>query len=80
MHIREVWDSTDLVVELTTENNRINVVGVLGVFDINIPATETADIEIDAGVYDLEVLPAGFEDEAIKLAYGKVKINPEATR
>lgn len=79
MHIREEWDSVTEEVNLTTENGKINTNPSLGIFDISIPATETAGLAIDAGVYDLEVMPPASQ-EVIKLAYGKVKVLPEATR
>lgn len=79
MHIREDWDSPAKVLELTSENGKIEITPLLGVFDIEIPSADTEDLTIDAGVYDLEaVAPA--EAEVVKLAYGKVKVMPEATR
>jgi hypothetical protein len=48
-----------------------------GVFDLNVPYTQTLDYETEAAVYDIFMTLSG---ERIKLLYGKVKRSLDVTR
>ena len=57
MHIRT--EVTDAAVQLacTTDNGRITLQPTLGQITLTISATDTATLQFDAGVYDLELVP-----------------------
>ena len=75
--IRESIDSKTVVAEMTTENGGITITGSEGKIELLISATETADISIEAGVWDLELI-----DGAIvkRLVYGSVAVSEGVTR
>jgi hypothetical protein len=80
MHIRSDIDSSDILLELTTQNGFLINSGVSGLIDIEVPADEVEydDIDWAEGVFDIEVeFPDGTVD---KIAYGKVKVIKEVTR
>lgn len=80
MQIRENWDSPTYAIELTSANNRIELTPASGIMDLYMSATDTSALTINSGVYDLEAIPPSGEASAIKIAYGTVRIMPEATR
>lgn len=60
----------------TTENGGITLGGSAGTVAVWIPASKTALTQLQAGVYDLRLIPPAGEDYAVRLLQGKVKINP----
>lgn len=76
--IREEIDSSAVLLELTTENGRIQLGGPAGTIRILIDAITTAAISWESGVYDLEVVfPSGHVDRRLA---GNVSVSKEVTR
>lgn len=78
MHIREAYDSEAEIIELTTENGRITLGGVLGTIVLYIADEDTELLDFSSARYDLElVLPSG---RVTRLLRGKVKLLLEVTK
>lgn len=77
MHIREEIDSTEVLIELTTENGRIDIEPLTGIVTLMIDAEDTAALSFDVGVYDLELVSGSFVK---RVARGKVSLSKEVTR
>lgn len=76
--IRAEVESEVVLLELTTENGRIQLGGPTGTIRILIDATTTAAINWESGVYDLEVVfPEGRVDRRLA---GSVSVSKEVTR
>lgn len=78
MQIRKTVKSTDVLASATTENGKIVLGGETGTIDVTIPNSETSDLSIKCGVYDLELE----SDSGIvtRLIQGSVTVSPEVTR
>lgn len=77
MHVRRTVESSDYIISLTTENNRISIVGLAGEITLTLSAEETAEIT-SSGVYDLEIIDSGgIVSRPIK---GKFTLDREVTR
>jgi len=78
MHVRRTKTSSTLLIELTTENDRI-IIGPPedGVLQLVLTAEETSDLT-DEGVYDLELIAP--DDTVERLMQGKFKLDLEVTR
>lgn len=77
-HIRADVDAPQVLLELTTENGRVQLGGATGTVTLNLSDSETAAINWPDGVYDLEVVfPSGF---VRRLLSGGVVVSPEVTR
>lgn len=75
---RESVESEVVLLELTTENQRILLGGPTGEIRILISATDTAAIGWTSGVYDLEIeFPDG---TVVRRIAGSVVVSPEVTR
>lgn len=77
MHIREHVTSTTALLQLTTENGRITLVGAEGKITLFLTAVDSAAITWSRGVYDLELVNGS---EVTRLVQGKVFISKEVTR
>lgn len=77
MQIRENIDSTNPLIELTTENGRIDITGVEGKIELTIAATDTAALTFGDAVYDLELVNGSV---VYRFCRGKVKLSREVTR
>ncbi len=76
--IRAEIEAPGVLLELTTENGRIELGGATGTVTIKITAADTAEITWTEGVYDLEVV---FADGGVRrLLAGGVAVSPEVTR
>lgn len=76
--VREEIDSPDVLLELSTENDRIVLGGTSGEIRIVIDASTTAAIDWESGVYDLEVIfPDG---TVVRRMAGGVSVSKEVTR
>jgi hypothetical protein len=75
MHIRDKVGGT-LLLELTTENDRIEVDDALKEIRRTISAADTADIAWKKGVFDLEMVQG---DYVIKIDSGTVEVADEVT-
>lgn len=78
MQIRATTEGS-LLVELTTANGRIALGGAGGTITLAIDAVTTAALT-RGGVYDLELLPGGDEEQAFRLVQGAVSLSREVTR
>jgi hypothetical protein len=78
MHIRSVIESTIILIALTTENGRIAITPLDGKIDMTISAIDTAALNFEAAVYDLEIVSSG--GEVTRLVQGKVRLSKEVTR
>jgi hypothetical protein len=78
MHIREFIEDTATVAELTTENGGITIDAVTAEIFLYLSPADTAALTIRQGVYDLEIVPP--DGKVVRLAEGKVKVDPEVTR
>lgn len=77
MQIRREVDSTTAAIDLTTENGRITLGGVLGTVTLDLTAAETASLT-RGGVYDIELISSAGVVE--RLLQGRVTLDPEVTR
>lgn len=78
MQIRASVGSSDILVNLTTENGGISLEDALGVINLYIPSSQTAIFNWHVGVFDLEMIaPSG---EVIRLIQGTVTVSHEVTR
>jgi hypothetical protein len=77
MHLRSAIDSADIVLELTTENGRIELGGDEGTIHLIVTAEDMADIAAGTYRYDLEMVTGGYVRKLIK---GKFKVLAEVTR
>lgn len=78
MHIREKLESPDVLLELTTANDRVVLGGMAGTVTIELPSTVTEGLAWRAGVYDLEI--EFVNGDVRRLLSGTVKVAPEVTR
>lgn len=77
-HFRSELESVTVLLELTTENQRIVLGGPTGEIRIVISATDTTALNWPTGVYDLEVeFPDG---TVVRRMAGSVVVSPEVTR
>jgi hypothetical protein len=77
MQIRKTKESTDVIIELTTENGRLAFGGTDGVVTMTLTAAETATI-LTEGVYDLEFVTSA--TSAARWLEGLVILSKEVTR
>lgn len=80
MQVRAEVESTEVLLELTTENGGITLGGAAGTIDLYIGAIDTAVIAWESGVFDLEIQYAAGPDEVGRLIYGTVTVSREVTR
>ncbi|SOE35305.1 hypothetical protein [Delftia acidovorans] len=78
MQVREEVESTAVLLELTTENDRLVLGGTAGTVDLLVDASTTATITWSSGVHDLEIVHPG--GEVTRLAEGSCCVSPEVTR
>jgi len=80
MQVRKTVNSTDTLLDMTTENSGIALGGVAGTIAVTATATATAAISEAAktGVYDLELVSGA--GVVKRLVEGDVTIKPEVTR
>ena len=55
MSLKESPTATDTILSLTTSNGRMTIDGDAGTVTLNISATDTAGLEPDDGVFDIEI-------------------------
>ena len=77
MQIRPEIESSDVLVELTTENGRITLGGAAGTVELNLTPQVTATIDRD-GFYDLEIISNG--GAVHRVLRGRFVVNLEVTR
>lgn len=79
MQIKEFLGDNTTILELTTENGGITLGGTEGTIALYIGATDTDNLTIDTGIYDLEVYNAGDDDEVFRVCGGFININNNIT-
>jgi len=77
MQVRGIPSSSDIVIELTTENGRITLGGVAGTVTLTIAASDTAALAAGSMKYDLELVN-GIVVE--RLLMGTFTVRSEVTR
>lgn len=78
MQVRAEVDSPDVLLSLTTENGGIALGGATGSVVLTLTALQTAAIDWEQGVYDLELV---YPDARVRrLMAGRVVVSPEVTR
>lgn len=77
MKIKESKTSTATLISLTTENGRISLGGSAGTVTLSISAADTAALDFDTGVYDLELVGGG--GTVTRLVEGVVYFSKEVT-
>lgn len=78
MQVRAEVESPTVLLELTTTNGGITLGGVAGTVDLYVSDEDTAAIDWEGGVFDLEIEhPSG---EVTRLAQGSISVSPEVTR
>lgn len=75
---RSEIESTEVLLELTTENGRIQLGGPAGTIRILLDAATTAAITWESGVYDLEIVFA--DGHVDRYLAGSVAVSKEVTR
>lgn len=78
MQVRSKPDSSAVIVDLTTENGRIELGGTDGTILLKLSATETASIPAGAYVYDLEIVNP--HSDVSRLLEGKFVVSRNVTR
>jgi len=78
MQVRESADATTVLLELSSENNRVLFTAVDGKIELYVADQDTAGLDGLGGVYDLEVYhPNG---DTTRIVEGKVAFKSEVTR
>ncbi len=78
MQIRSDVDSPDVLIELTTENDRIATTPLDGRIDLRIDDEDTSALDFDAGVHDIEI--EWSNGDVDRIVQGKVGLSREVTR
>ena len=80
MQVRPEIESSDVLLELTTENGGIVLGGTTGTVDLWVGATETTDFTWESGVWSLVIQYAAGPDYVDRLIEGSISVSPEGTR
>lgn len=78
MQIRPSVASSTVLANLTTENGGITLGGAAGTIVLNMSAADTAALNFDVAVYDLEIISSG--GVVTRLLAGNVTLCKEVTR
>lgn len=78
MQIREAIDAVDVLLELTTENDRIIIDAARGLVTLYISDEDTALLDVGSFKYDLELVTAS--GRVYGPLYGTFKVKAEVTR
>lgn len=78
MQVRAEVESPDVLLSLTTENDRITLGGITGTVDLFVTDEDTALIDWAGGVFDIEIGHAN--GDVTRLAQGSIAVSPEVTR
>jgi hypothetical protein len=78
MQIRETLESTTVIAELTTANNRIIIDPVNYTISINLPASLTSTFDFDSAVYSMELTDN--QGNVFQFLNGSISLVKEVTR
>jgi len=76
LQIRDTYTS-EVLLELTTENGGITITGAEGKIELNITKTQTAALTFCKAIYDLDIYSGSYE---YTLFEGTVRLNKQVTR
>lgn len=77
LQVREDYDSSVVLFNLTTENGLILIEPLLGKITVSIPSDYSTPVASSYGVWDIEL----YQDSYVKrLLEGRVKLTPEVTK
>lgn len=79
MHVRTVAEAPTTVLELTTENGRISIVGATGQITLTVSASDMSLVASDKYVYDLELV-APVSGVVNRVIQGNFVVRAEVTR
>lgn len=77
MQIRSSYESTDYILELTTENGGISITPLDGKINLYIPESITSKISEDVGVFDIELIIA---TDVYRFLKGSVRFDKNVTK
>lgn len=77
MQIRETLESSEVILELTTENGGIVLDSVASTITISLSASQTEALTFESAVYSLEMVKSG---EVVQLVTGSLTLEKEVTR
>jgi len=78
MQVRRSASSDDVLLEMTTQNGKIQIAAATGTVTLVFGATTTAAINWRRGKYDLELVSA--DGTVTRLIEGEISVSPEITR
>ena len=78
MFVKQTYEDTVNLFEMTTENGRISLGGVAGTINLYISANDTDDLEFGSYVYDLKMVPAN-TNNATRILQGEFIVAPQVT-
>ena len=79
MHVRTVAEAPTAALELTTENDRIEIGGANGRITLTVAAEDMSEIASDKYVYDLEIV-APVSGVVHRIIQGNFVVRAEVTR
>ncbi len=79
MHVRTAAEAPTTVLELTTENDRIDIDGVNGKITLTVTSQDMSEIISDKYVYDLEIV-APVSGVVHRIIQGNFVVRAEVTR
>jgi hypothetical protein len=81
MHVRPSVEASRILLDLTTENGKIQINGQTGEITIKLDPADTTNLGfVRKGVYDLELVSPAPERVVMRLLEGNVYFNTEVTR
>jgi len=78
MQLRTDIPAPDVLLDMSTTNGRITVDALAGRLDLLLSAADTAALDFDRAVYDLEIESAG--GEVTRVLAGTVTLSKQVTR
>lgn len=84
MHVRESVESETLILDLTTENDGLEIDPLAGEIAGDVSAVDTADLPLNfepqTWVYDLEIVSDAIVPVVTRVMQGNISASPEVTR
>lgn len=78
LSVKQSYDSSTIVFEMTTNNGRITLGGAAGTVTLYISANDTDDIPAKRFVYDLKLVPSN-NNNAVRVVQGTFEVVPQVT-
>lgn len=80
MQVRAEKESPDVLLELTTANGGIVLGSVPGCIELWMGATQTAVVDWEAGVFDLEIQYSSGSDDVDRFMEGSISVSGNVTQ